>query len=952
MALTDGVVVTWTKSTGATGYQVYRDGVALGWLGDVATHNDTGAAAPTITAGSASASDGTYTAYVALSLSGQSANNGTTHTYKVRAKNATGESVDSGTNTGYRGIGSLTYQWQRSAADSDATYSNIDGATTASYNDTGAPADGSGRYYKCVENATGATQQISASNRGYRGVAPTVTTNAATLVEETTATGNGNVTAVGSGDPSDRQVEWGTSTGNYSGGYCSAGAGVTGAFSCNLTGLPQGTLIYARAKAYNSAGWGYGGEVTFLTKPENPTGLTASPGDTQVGLSWVKGTGANTTIIRGKIDSYPANYDTDFAVYSGTGVSTTHTGLTNGNHWYYRAWSESEGGAYTQYSDTYSQADATPASGIPSVTTNTTTDISTAGATLRGDLTSLGSYTQVYVYFEYGLTGGYGTSTSEQTRTSTGTFSQAIGGLSSNTTYHVRAVVRYDTSKSYGVDVTFQTGGLGAPTISTGEAVNVTGSEATLQGSLTYLGDYSFVQVYFQYGLTDTYGTNTLEQTKTVAGGFNQAITGLSAETLYHFRAAARYGVANYVYGADKTFTTTAAGPELPGLAIAVTEDATNVSATEATLKVTLSDDGGQPCTIWIAYGPDRGCSFHTGYAVGRISGQSYTEKVEELLPDTVYYYMAVAYKPAFEYVAAEVSYGSMKTFRTLSAGLAVPYSTTLPTVKVFRDAQQTGSRLIFARYNIDYTTEPKEPADAYYTFYLGDSAGNPLFIAKVISYGQGFAGLYLAPEHTFEWNSTAYTVVVAAKTGSLTEGVNKATRTLTVADYETDWKNIQPAVDDIMWYVERDKGVTYLSADGLNLAGIDYCEKALPGFEFVYPYPYVPSFTEREYEEGYATTLANRWDGTTYGTAIGNIADWTRLSSMWLKSICWLALLVIVGFIVIMTTQSAKPALLLSASMLIGGALLGFLPLVVTIVVGFVCILGIGYVFFYRSTA
>ena len=93
-------------------------------------------------------------------------------------------------------------------------------------------------------------------------------------------------------------------------------------------------------------------------------------------------------------------------------------------------------------------------------------------------------------------------------------------------------------------------------------------------------------------------------------------------------------------------------------------------------------------------------------------------------------------------------------------------------------------------------------------------------------------------------------------------------------------------------------------------------------------------------------------WDGTTYGTAIGNIADWTRLSSMWLKSICWLALLVIVGFIVIMTTQSAKPALLLSASMLIGGALLGFLPLVVTIVVGFVCILGIGYVFFYRSTA
>ena len=57
---------------------------------------------------------------------------------------------------------------QRSDADSDASYSDIVGATTASYNDTGAPADGSGRYYKVVENATGATQQTSTSNRGYR----------------------------------------------------------------------------------------------------------------------------------------------------------------------------------------------------------------------------------------------------------------------------------------------------------------------------------------------------------------------------------------------------------------------------------------------------------------------------------------------------------------------------------------------------------------------------------------------------------------------------------------------------------------------------------------------------------------------------------------------------------------------------------------------------------------
>jgi len=179
VAATDGtyadkVTVTWTKSTGATGYRVYRDAEDIsGLLGDVATYDDTGAAVPTITPGTASASDGTSSDYVALSLSGQSANT-TNHTYKVVAVNATGESADSSTDTGYRSVGSLTYQWQRSAADSDADYSKVVGTTTASYNDTGAPADGSGRYYKCILNATGASQQTSTADRGYRSIAPDI----------------------------------------------------------------------------------------------------------------------------------------------------------------------------------------------------------------------------------------------------------------------------------------------------------------------------------------------------------------------------------------------------------------------------------------------------------------------------------------------------------------------------------------------------------------------------------------------------------------------------------------------------------------------------------------------------------------------------------------------------------------------------------------------------------
>jgi len=164
-----GINRGYRKEYTSTNTQVKRDTTELGAIGSLATsYNDTGAAAPTITSGTAAASDGTSADYVTLSVAEESVNNGTTHNYYVRTYNAAGWGNYCAVNTGYRGHGALTYQWQRSAADSDASYSNIDGATTDPYNDTGAPENGDGRYFKCVENATGAAQQTTNSDRGYR----------------------------------------------------------------------------------------------------------------------------------------------------------------------------------------------------------------------------------------------------------------------------------------------------------------------------------------------------------------------------------------------------------------------------------------------------------------------------------------------------------------------------------------------------------------------------------------------------------------------------------------------------------------------------------------------------------------------------------------------------------------------------------------------------------------
>lgn len=261
------VIITWDDSVGATDYQVYRDGAALGWAGDVNTFDDNGADAPTITEGTASAEDGGSGIHVTLSIAGESANYGTHHSYKVRAKNATGESADSATNDGWRDVGALTYQWQRSAGDAPGGYGNIGGGTTDPYDDLGGVVAPDGRYYVCVLDATGAVQKTTNADRGYMAawVAPTVVTGICSGFTTTSATINGMVTANGDAVPTQYGFEYGLTI------ACGTPVMVTGTpalnanFFTNLIGLTPATVYYYRARVDNGAS-GYGSVQTFSTQ--------------------------------------------------------------------------------------------------------------------------------------------------------------------------------------------------------------------------------------------------------------------------------------------------------------------------------------------------------------------------------------------------------------------------------------------------------------------------------------------------------------------------------------------------------------------------------------------------------------------------------------------------------------------------------------------------------------
>lgn len=93
---------------------------------------------------------------------------------------------------------------------------------------------------------------------------PQVATHEATDITSTSAVGHGEITNTGVPNPVERGFEWGTESGVYPHSVTEAGTFGTGPFSLDLTGLPIGTTVYYRAKARNSAGWGYGGEQSFI----------------------------------------------------------------------------------------------------------------------------------------------------------------------------------------------------------------------------------------------------------------------------------------------------------------------------------------------------------------------------------------------------------------------------------------------------------------------------------------------------------------------------------------------------------------------------------------------------------------------------------------------------------------------------------------------------------------
>jgi len=213
-----------------------------------------------------------------------------------------------------------------------------------------------------------------------------------------------------------------------------------------------------------------------------------------------------------------------------------------------------------------------------------------------------------------------------------------------------------------------------APTAITGPVTSVGPTTATLTGTVNPNGQAT--TRYFEYGTSTSYGSRT----STVSAGsgttnvdVSAAVTGLRPGTTYHYRLVATNG-AGTSRGADGIFTTSSA----PG---AVTDPATDVTATSATLNGTV-DPNGRTTTWYFQYGTSTsyGSTTPVKNAGSGTSSVNVSIAISGLKTGRVYHYRLVATSDAGTSRGADATFstsGAPKTV-TAPATAVAPTSATL----------------------------------------------------------------------------------------------------------------------------------------------------------------------------------------------------------------------------------------------------------------------------------
>lgn len=335
-------------------------------------------------------------------------------------------------------------------------------------------------------------------------VVPTVTTSSVSSITQTTAIGGGTTVSDGGSTVTQAGLVWSTlsnptisnNLGKTYNGWASGGP-----WTSNITGLSMGTTYHVRSYATNSIGTSYGADISFTTQA--PLNCTSTPWG-----NMINGT-SNTAYLYSSV-SYPSSCTPQ--------VRTCTNGVLSG---------------------TYTNPSCSVNPILPTVVTQSCSTLTNTSIRSYGGVNSNGggTVTQAGIIWDTSSnpTENLSTKTSHYNWADYSAWSDDITGLSDNTTYYIRAYAKNEAGTSYGSSISCKT--LSIPVITNIITKNITQTGATIEGTLSHLGDPKATSTGSSYGLSESTLSNTI--TNTFSGSqpitISRILTGLTPNTKYYF---------------------------------------------------------------------------------------------------------------------------------------------------------------------------------------------------------------------------------------------------------------------------------------------------------------------------------------------------------------------------------------------------------------------------------
>ena len=386
-------------------------------------------------------------------------------------------------------------------------------------------------------------------------------------------------------------------------------------------GTAQGSLSVAKGlwlTIARVAGWPGGGTGSDTTAPTisaiSASGITASSAT----ISWTTNEASDTQVDYGLTTGYGQSTSLNTALV--TSHSSALSGLTAGTLYHYRVRSRDAAGNLALSTDNTFTTTTTADTTAPTISATGASGITASSATISWT-TNEASDTQV----DYGLTTGYGQSTSLNTALVT-SHSSALSGLTAGTLYHYRVRSRDAASNlALSTDNTFTTtttADTTAPTISAIGASGITASGATISWTTNEASD---TQV--DYGLTTSYGQNTSLNTALVTS-HSSVLSNLFAGTLYHYRVKSRDAAGNLALSPNQTFTTPdSTAPTISSISV------TGITASAATITWTTDEVSDTQVDYGLTTSYGQSTSLNTSL------GTTHIATLASLSADTVYHF-------------------------------------------------------------------------------------------------------------------------------------------------------------------------------------------------------------------------------------------------------------------------------------------------------------------------